>query len=613
VTELNDEQQTTEDISDSKKTSKSRSGLWFNIIILLVVLGLAAAGFYSLQSLQNQQKDLGGGIKAEVRDEMLKQLSGYQSQLTAIQSQVAHTAEKIDSKDEHFAKALETIAKTDHEQIDSARKELSESVAKIDQQLSKTRGYWLLADAEYLLSVANERLNLIGDVHTTIEALEAADERLKESGDAGVIRVREKIAEEIATLKTVSLPDIVGTYMAIQSLQEHVDKLNTLLPFAGKTPTTSEKSSEQTETVTENKGLFDMLGVKHSEQNINAIITPEQAIFIREQLRVKLEMVKIALSQHNEELYQSTLKDTKNWLEHNFAKDKVSQQFGEQLEKFASMKLRSQFPDINQSLKLLSDISKARIESDKLDKTIGNKATQSTNKSTVAPKPASETSAVDAVAPKPASETSAVDAVAPKPTSETSAVDAVAPKPTSETSAVDAVARKPTSETSAVDAVAPKPAPATSAVDAVAPKPAPATSAVDAVAPKPAPETSAVDAVAPKPAPATSAVDAVAPKPAPATSAVDGVAPKPAPETSAVDAVAPKPAPETSAVDAVAPKPAPETSAVDAVAPKPAPATSAVDAVAPKPAPATSAVENKKRNSSPSEAVSTKPQVKKPK
>jgi uncharacterized protein HemX len=480
VTELSDEQKAIEDQSDSSKKSKSRSGLWFNIIILLVVLGLATFGFYSIHALQDQQKDLGSEVETDVKEEMLKQLSDYQSQLSAIQSQVAHTAEKIDSKDEHFAKSLETIAQTNHEQIDGARKELNESVTKIEQQLSKTRGYWLLADAEYLLSVANERLNLIGDVHTTIEALEAADQRLKESGDAGVIKVREKIAEEITTLKTVNLPDIVGTYMAIQSLQEHVEQLNLLLPFAGKPSALSTKSNEETETITENKGFFDTLGVKHSEQNINAIITPEQAIFIREQLRVKLEMVKIALAQHNEELYQSALKDTKNWLDHNFTKDNVSQQFSEELEKFAAMKLRSQFPDINQSLKLLSDIGKARIESDKVEPA-SNKSAPAINKSAVEPKLTTENSTVESIAPKPTPETSAVEAVAPKPTPETSAVEAVAPKPAPETSAVEAVAPKPAPETSAVEAVAPKPAPETSAVENKKRNPSPA----EAVSTKP--------------------------------------------------------------------------------------------------------------------------------
>ena len=480
MTELSDEQQAIEDQSGSTKKSKSRSGLWFNIIILLVVLGLAAVGFYSIHALQDQQKDLGSEVETDVKEEMLKQLSDYQSQLSAIQSQVAHTAEKIDSKDEHFAKSLETIAQTNHEQIDGARKELKESVTKIEQQLSKTRGYWLLADAEYLLSVANERLNLIGDVHTTIEALEAADQRLKESGDAGVIKVREKIAEEIATLKTISLPDIVGTYMAIQSLQEHVQQLNLLLPFAGKTAAPSTKSNEETETITANKGFFDTLGVKHSEQNINAIITPEQAIFIREQLRVKLEMVKIALAQHNEELYQSALKDTKNWLDHNFVTDKVSQQFSEELEKFAAMKLRSQFPDINQSLKLLSDIGKARIESDKVEPAV-NKSAPAINKSAVEPKPTAETSAVEVVSPKPAPEKSAIEAVSPKPTPEKSAVEAVAPKST------------PEPEPSAVEAVSTKPAPEKSAVEAVSPKPTPETSAINAVAPKPTSEKSAVE------------------------------------------------------------------------------------------------------------------------
>jgi uncharacterized protein HemX len=229
--------------------------------------------------------------------------------------------------------------------------------------LGKTRGDWLIADAEYLLSVANERLQLIGDVHTTLEALEAADQRLKESGDTGVFKIREKIADEISLVKTVTVIDTVGIYVALQAQQDHVEQLTLLLPFAGKT--TPDKTPEPSDTSTKERSLLEVIGVKYSEQSIDAILTPEEAKFIREQLRVKLEIVKISLVQHNEKLYQSALADAKAWLEKNFAKNDVSHHFAEELDKFSAIKIQSQFPDISLSLKMLRDISKLRIETDK--------------------------------------------------------------------------------------------------------------------------------------------------------------------------------------------------------------------------------------------------------
>lgn len=88
-----------------------------------------------------------------------------------------------------------------------------------------------------------------------------------------------------------------------------------LLPFAGKT-SYEPKATEKT--ATDSKGLLDVIGVKHTDQAIEGILSPEQAQFIHEQLRVKLEMVKLALVQHNKKLYLSALDDAKGWLKKNF-------------------------------------------------------------------------------------------------------------------------------------------------------------------------------------------------------------------------------------------------------------------------------------------------------
>lgn len=382
MTELNEQQ--AQDLGDTKKAHRSRSGFWFGIIILLIVLGLAGVGFYLLQSVRDQQKDLGG----EVKGEMSKQLADYQAQLTAIQSQLANVSKEVSSKDEHFNKTLANFSQLHQEKLNNTSKQLTEAIQQIQRQLGKTRGDWLIADAEYLLSVANERLHLIGDTHTTLEALEAADQRLRESGDTGVIKVREKIAEEISVVKNIKTTDIVGIYVAIQAQQDHVDKLTLLLPFAGKAPVATKEQAN------EDSGLLDALGVKYSEQPINEILTAEEAKFIYEQLRVKLEMVQIALVQHNEALFQSSLADAKKWIEQQFAKNDASSNFIAELDKFSAIKIHGDFPDISLSLKMLKDISKLRIEADK--------ATPTTEKPVENVKPVEDT----ITKPMPATETS---------------------------------------------------------------------------------------------------------------------------------------------------------------------------------------------------------------
>ena len=350
--------------NETKPVRRSQSGLWFGIIILFIVLALAGAGFYFFTQLRDKQEGLGG----EVKGEMSKQIADYQSQLVAIQSQIAAMEANIAGKDTHFTKTLADFSQLHNEKLESTRKDLNDSIVGVQRQLGKTRGDWLIADAEYLLSVANERLYLIGDVNTTREALEASDQRLRESGDAATFKVREEIAHELSDIQKVIVPDVVGIYAALQSLQDHVDQLVLLLPYTGKALSAPEQSKEPEDQGALDSALSHIKGVvtiRHTKHEVKEILTPEEAEFIHEQLKVKLEMVKIALVQHNEALFKSSLADAKKWVQQHFLDDADAKKFIADLEQFSEIKIHSQFPDISKSLKMLRDITKLRIETDK--------------------------------------------------------------------------------------------------------------------------------------------------------------------------------------------------------------------------------------------------------
>ncbi|MFI3154762.1 MAG: uroporphyrinogen-III C-methyltransferase [Methylococcaceae bacterium] len=369
MAELSEQQ--VQNVSENKKVHRSRSGLWFGIIMLLIIISVAGFGFYLFQQLRSQQDNLGGEVnKGDMQlIELSKQISGYQTQLAAIQSQLATVEADVAGKESHFTKTLADFSRLHTEKLDSTRNDLNGAILQVQRQLGKTRGDWLIADAEYLLSIANQRLYLMGDVNTTREALEAADQRLRESGDAGAFKIREQIAKDITAIRNVEVADIVGLYALIQALQDQVDTLTLFLPYTGKTLTQPKPAPEPAE----GQNLLDsalgqlegVVTIRHTEHPIKEILTPEEAQFIREQLRVKLEMVKIALVQQNERLYQSGLADAKKWAEQNFAKVAETDKFIAELNRFNTIKIRSHFPDISLSLKMLRDITKLRLEADK--------------------------------------------------------------------------------------------------------------------------------------------------------------------------------------------------------------------------------------------------------
>lgn len=352
-----------------RPTPRSSGGLLFVSIILFLILGLAGAGFYFFTQLRDKQEGLGGQVKSE----LTRQINDYQAQLTAIQSQLAALQSEIAGKEDHFNKTLAEFSDLHSQKMEATRKELTDKVLQVQRQLGKTRGDWLIADAEYLLSVANERLHLVGDVGTTREALESADQRLRESGDTGTIKIREQIAKEISLIQAVKVPDVVGLYSSIQTLAGEVTKLALLLPYSGKPLTESGKTTDPSVVNEDSNDLLNsaiqelegIVTIKHSDKPVKEILTQEQAEFIREQLKIKLEIVKIALVQQNDALYQTSLADIKTSIEQHFTKNEEANHFTSELSRLQGIKLRSQYPDISVSLKMLRDVTKLRIETDK--------------------------------------------------------------------------------------------------------------------------------------------------------------------------------------------------------------------------------------------------------
>ena len=377
MAELSENQEQKEDASVI--VHRSRSGFWLGIIILLIVVVLAGAGFFFLQQLRDEQEDI--DVEIDKGDQRLmeinKQITSYHEQLASLQSQLATLDAKITGKDTHFTETLADHSNLHQEKLDSTKREFSLAIRQVQRQLGKTRGDWLIADAEYLLSVANQRLHLMGDVKTTQEALQAADQRLRESGDAAVFKVREQLVKEISELNKVKETDVVGVYAAIQSLEGDVDKLSVFLPFAGKEikkdhikPTAEQKGEGQDD---ESQGLFetaleeleDIVSIRYSDKPVDAILTPQEAHFIQQQMKVKLEMVKLSLVLQNEPLYHANLADAKKWLEENFTMNANAKVFMKELDRLQAIKIRSLLPDISKSLKMLRDIVKLRIETDK--------------------------------------------------------------------------------------------------------------------------------------------------------------------------------------------------------------------------------------------------------
>jgi uncharacterized protein HemX len=356
-------------------TPKKKSVSLGSVVVAFTFLGLlalAGAGYFLWDQLRSQQEGLDGNLdKGDKRIiELRKQINTTQSQVATTTKQLTNLTETQNNTDQQYERLLKEQSKLYEDRLKNTNAQLDAKMNNIQRQLGKTRGDWLVADAEYLLSVANERLQLTQDLKTTIMALEAADHRLRESGDGGVFKVRAEIAEEISALKSVDSPDIIKLISQLTIVQKQAHTLQLALPtINAAVETNSEADTEnKDDSVSVDRALDDLKDlviIRKRDVNAITLLHPEEARIIREDLMIRIDIAKSALVRRNDTEFHTSVASAKEWLDENFNTRTVQVKNAQQsLEKLLKVHLHSQLPDISRSLKMLRDVTKFRLKSD---------------------------------------------------------------------------------------------------------------------------------------------------------------------------------------------------------------------------------------------------------
>jgi uroporphyrin-3 C-methyltransferase len=243
--------------------------------------------------------------------------------------------------------------------------QLYHSLSEIQTKMGGKEGQWRVAEAEYLMRVANHRLNLMGDPGTALEALKSADQRLIASGDPGWSGVREIIAEEVTRLTALPKVDSDGISAELSALAKRVETLPLLdegvvlgavAAQPESTPDVTENEEFQLKKVFDDfwRGFKSMMVIRHHDRPISAMLPPEQRYFLVQNLRLKIENAKVAMMGRNQGLYTDNLGSAVEWIDRYFqtsASEVIG--FKSQLEGLVAREIAPEMPDISASLRAL--------------------------------------------------------------------------------------------------------------------------------------------------------------------------------------------------------------------------------------------------------------------
>jgi uroporphyrin-3 C-methyltransferase len=186
------------------------------------------------------------------------------------------------------------------------------------QELSRNRDEWAYAEIEQSILIANQQLQLAGNVKAALIALQTADARLQRMERPQLLSLRRAINRDIERLKALPYVDTLAISTRLDNMIAGVDSFPLAMdgrPPADAPVAADEKSSVWTRFWQE--AWFDLkqlVRVQQLDQAEVPLLPPSQAFFLRENLKLRLISARLALLARDAASYKADLKAARDWL-----------------------------------------------------------------------------------------------------------------------------------------------------------------------------------------------------------------------------------------------------------------------------------------------------------
>lgn len=323
------------------------------LLALLVALAAPVGGYFIWHEVQRQAE--------------------WQQQ---VQARIEARGQSLDQRLDAFKDRLDNdlaAGERARRQLETAQRDLARAQAGLEDtlgvlraQVSRQHADWMLAEVQYLLQVANLRVQLERDTTTAIAALSSADQRLQALADPSFTAVREAIAQELGALRGVTSPDLPGIALTLDTLAAEVEKLPLKHAQVQRTAPTKAADGagaaagwwDRAQQMLRNIGdaLRSLVVVRRNDVPVGPLLAPEQQFFLYENLRLQLAAARLAALRGENEIYRSSLKTATRWVNLHFdAQAPEVTAARAELERLAALDIRPPMPDVSASLRRLRE------------------------------------------------------------------------------------------------------------------------------------------------------------------------------------------------------------------------------------------------------------------
>lgn len=321
---------------------KSRMGAWMTLVLLALIAGAGVFVWHQYNAITSLQAALATQASAnEARGKKLEakiaeDLAAHNKQL---QGDLAELTQRLDS-----------------------------TSSKVLSLSSMSRDDWKLAEVDYLLRMANQRILMEHEATNSLALAQSANGILADLQNADLFGARKKLSEEIEALKLANKVDREGIYLQLLAITQQIESLPLIEPLfeEDEESIAAMEQSDTPEAQTFWQGVQQVgvniwhklsiyVRVRDQGRRVDAILPPEDQMYLKQNLRLMLEQAQIGLLREEQHVYQASLDKAQNWIRDYYPLNDQAQIVLNDLEQLKKSNVQQPLPDFTGSAAMVKE------------------------------------------------------------------------------------------------------------------------------------------------------------------------------------------------------------------------------------------------------------------
>ena len=277
-----------------------RSNFWVaTLLSILACVAVGSGGWFMWTEVQTMKHSM------ESVDEAIQSVNSQLVQIVSLRETTRDIRSQMERLESGIARADERNQSVIN-RVETVAEELAK--AQVD-----TRNSYVLAEAEYLLKLADQRLLIERNPETATNLMHTVQGLLAKLEDGRLLSVREQLAQDIQLLSAIPHVDLLGIQAELLALDPVLNDLK--LPIRRFNLESDSEPEDDVQKFID--GLRSFIRIREVNAPITPLVSASDAGRAREVLRLSLEQIKVALVREDQELFNAGLAQAKR-LSHHF-------------------------------------------------------------------------------------------------------------------------------------------------------------------------------------------------------------------------------------------------------------------------------------------------------